>query len=123
MGYSLQSNRKTMEGSEHPDRDAKVSVYSRACSTVPTTLTARHFGRHKKKELAIEMIPNPRIRPRTGKSSMPYTLRRTEGTPSTPARKSPNAWSSAVQARNKAIEEIAERDITCIPGILYLCPQ
>ena len=47
MGYSLQANRKTLEGSEHPDRDAKVPAHQRQGAGIPTKRSAGNLRRHK----------------------------------------------------------------------------
>ena len=53
MGYSLQANRKTREGAEHPDRDAQFAYIS---DTVAAALAAREpviSVDTKKKELGV----------------------------------------------------------------------
>lgn len=53
LGYSLQGNRKTLEGSNHPDRDQQfmfiVYVYQRAGGTVSGTEPAGYLCRRQEK--------------------------------------------------------------------------
>ena len=41
LGYSLQANRKMLEGTEHPDRNAQFRVYKRPDQA---TASGRHSG-------------------------------------------------------------------------------
>jgi hypothetical protein len=44
MEYSLQANRKTLEGSAHPDRDAQFSSHQQQDSEIPTRLQKQWTG-------------------------------------------------------------------------------
>lgn len=43
-GYSLQANRKTKEGEDHPDRDAQFEYINRRVRHLPTAGSAGHLG-------------------------------------------------------------------------------
>ena len=50
-GYSLQANRKTREGSSHPDRDAQFRYITQQVRRFQAGHAARHLRRHEEKEL------------------------------------------------------------------------
>ena len=48
LDYSLQSNRKTKEGADHPDRDAQFRHINGRVKKCLTQGGSRNFRRHKK---------------------------------------------------------------------------
>ena len=47
LGYTLQANRKSKEGTQHPDRDAQFNYLNEQVRRAPTTGTTGHFGRYQ----------------------------------------------------------------------------
>ena len=47
-GYSLQANRKTREGSSHPDRNAQFEYINRQVTAFHRRQATRHLGGHEK---------------------------------------------------------------------------
>jgi transposase len=47
LGFSLQANRKTREGSRHPDRDARFDYLNARGESVSGRSATRHLGRHQ----------------------------------------------------------------------------
>src|SRR5512135_2470253 len=47
LGYSLQGNRKTIEGKDHPDRDAQFQYYQPAGQGLPAAGAAGGLGRYQ----------------------------------------------------------------------------
>src|SRR5438105_3359699 len=47
LGYSLQSNVKTREGRQHPDRDGQFRYIAQAVRRVAATRTTDNFRRHE----------------------------------------------------------------------------
>ena len=68
QGYSLQSNRKTVEGKQHPDRDAQFKYISQ-----------RIKARHRKKEPAISVDTKNKIK--LGNMKNPGKTYRKKGSP------------------------------------------
>ncbi|WP_365944243.1 ISAzo13 family transposase [Mesorhizobium sp.] len=49
LGFSLQANRKTLEGASHPDRDAPIRAHQSEDQAVPDDRATRHLGRYEEK--------------------------------------------------------------------------
>ena len=61
LGYSRQVNRKTHEGTNHPDRDAQFEHISTSVLAAQTARATRHLGRHQE-ERAGWQLPQRRQR-------------------------------------------------------------
>ena len=61
LGYRLQTNRKTLEGRQHPDRDAQFAAYQRTLPSVPGAGAAGDIGRHEEEGID-RPVPQRRAR-------------------------------------------------------------
>ena len=52
LGYRLQTNRKTLEGRQHPDRDAQFAHINEPLPSVPGSGSAGDIGRHEEEGIA-----------------------------------------------------------------------
>jgi transposase len=83
LGYSLQSARKTLEGKQHPDRDAQVRHVNAAVAAAVAAKQPAISIDTKKKELVGEFTTSPTTRDscRSGSTATPRSSRSPRSAP------------------------------------------